>query len=351
MQNNYTDKQLEEYRQLLEGEKEVSILDHSAEDQLVAFHILLGKALEAEDYKEAHRLVKKANGIVLEEEKTLTEKMKEWVKISEGDFHVSFIDRELGIISEKDKNNRRQVMHQLKTEEIIEKVRGKEGWYRRIIRAIEPMDYKGAPTTPLNIQWPLMEDEPMFNIYSGNIAVIAGNFNAGKSAYCLAFIRLNMDKYKIDYYSSEMGSSELRLRLEQFENIELHEWDFDAFERSDFFQDIIDKDKINIIDFLEISDAFYKIGGILTKIHDKLRGGKGIAVVALQKPPGRLLGHGGGFSAEKPRVYLSIDSGVLTIVKAKNWHGTENPNNMKCNFRLYRGAKFERKGLWYRDMK
>jgi len=315
-----------------------------------AFHILFGKALEAEDTKEAYALIKKANGIVLDEEKTLTEKIREWVFLSDGEFSLSWLDKELGILSEQDKNNRSQAIHQLKKEEIIENVGGQQGRYRLIERGLEQMDYRTAPTTPLPIQWPLMEDEPMFNIYSGNIAVIAGNFNVGKSAYCLAFIRLNMDKFKINYYSSEMGSSELRIRLEQFENIELHEWDFDAFERSGFFHDVIDADRINIIDFLEISDAFYRIGGLLTKIHDKLRGGKGIAVVAIQKPPGRDLGHGGAFSAEKPRVYLSIDSGVMKIVKAKNWYGEENPNNKKCNFSLVKGAKFIRQGLWHRDM-
>ena len=48
---------------------------------------------------------------------------------------------------------------------------------------------------------------------------------------------------------------------------------------------------INIIDFLEISENFYEIGGRLREIHDKLKGA--VAVVALQKNAGTQTGLGG----------------------------------------------------------
>lgn len=353
MPSNLDEERLERIRKIFDGEEELPPVGRMDADVLTAFSILLDKALERQDYKEAMALIKKANGIVLEEEKTLTEKAREWVLVSTGSFTVSEICRALGFVRKEDAKERnviRQEIHRLKKTNTIESFGNRNDVYRLIEQNLEPMDFKNAPTAPLPVVWPLMEDGPMFNIYSGNIAVVAGNFNAGKTAYLLAFTRLNMEKFKINYYSSEMGSSELRIRLQQFENIELHEWDFEAFERSDFFQDVVDSGKITIIDFLEVSDAFYQVAGMLTKIHDKLRGGKGIALVALQKPPGRDLGRGGAFSAEKPRVYLSIESGVIKIVKAKNFHGDRNPNGMKRNFSLFRGAKFEPRGEWYRDV-
>jgi len=354
MQDNPDEARLERARKILDGEEPLPLLGSDREDEgaLHAFSILFDKALENQDYKEAITLIKKANGIMLDEEKTLTEKTREWILVSTGSFTVREICHVLGFIRKEDAKERnviRQEVHRLKKGGIIESFGERNDVYRLLVKELEPMDFKNAPTSPLDITWPLMEEEPMFDIYSGNLAIIAGNFNAGKTAYLLAFTRLNMDKFKINYYSSEMGSSELRLRLQHFEGITLEEWDFNAFERADYFHDVIDSEVINIIDFLEISEAFYQIGGMLTKIHNKLRGGKGIAVIALQKPPGRDLGHGGSFSAEKPRVYLSIDSGVMKIVKAKNFHGEQNPNGLKRSFRLYSGARFEGKGGWYRE--
>ena len=49
----------------------------------------------------------------------------------------------------------------------------------------------------------------------GNIIVVAGEQNAGKTAFLLNFVRLNMTRHEMFYYSSEMGASEMRKRLEK----------------------------------------------------------------------------------------------------------------------------------------
>ena len=110
----------------------------------------------------------------------------------------------------------------------------------------------------------------------------------------------------------------------------------DFREKSSNFSDIIMPDGLNIVDFYEISDKFWLIADDLKRIYDKLD--KGIAIVCLQKSPGKSEGRGGDFGLEKPRLYLNMDpdppdGAVLTIRKAKAWAVEgRNPNWYKTRF-------------------
>jgi hypothetical protein len=117
-----------------------------------------------------------------------------------------------------------------------------------------------------------------------------------------------------------------------------------VWERSGNFADVVKPDAINVIDFLEIHKDFWEVGGMLKDIHDKLR--KGTAVVALQKSKEKKVGRGGDMGLEKPRLYLAIDSGIITIVKCKNWQGERNPNGLSKRFRLVQGWKFVEDSQW-----
>ncbi len=148
----------------------------------------------------------------------------------------------------------------------------------------------------------------------GNIGIIAGSPNSGKTAFLLNFIRLNQNKHKIHLFSSEGGKEELRQRISKFD-YPLDSWKFSAWERAGDFADVIKPDDINVIDYLEIHDEFYKIGGIIKSISDRLK--NGFALIALQKNNGRDEGLGGSRGLEKPRLYLSMDAGRLKIVKGE----------------------------------
>ena len=219
---------------------------------------------------------------------------------------------------------------------LIERTR-RYGVYRKIESEAIPMDFLNAPTEELDVSLPLGISE-LIKIYPKNILLVAGVFDAGKSCFMLNTVRMNMDKHDVHYFNSEMGASELKLRLSKFEDIGLEEWRFSAFERSSNFADIIRPDDINIVDYLEVEDNFYLIAKELKAIHDKLE--KGIALIALQKDPQKEYGRGGSFGLEKPRLYLTLDrGGVAKIVKAKNWRGTSNPNGKICNFKIINGSK------------
>jgi hypothetical protein len=174
----------------------------------------------------------------------------------------------------------------------------------------------------------------------GNIVTIMGEPNAGKSAFLLNVVKLNMFDHKITYFSSEMGSMEMNARLEKF-GFGVADWQFTAIERNENFADVIvpGEGNINIIDFMEIYDNFYLVAQMLNDIYKKLAGA--IAIIAIQKNPGRDVGLGGHRSLEKPRLALAISSGLLKIVKAKNWKNQEvNPNGMEFEFKLVNGCKF-----------
>ena len=192
-----------------------------------------------------------------------------------------------------------------------------------------------------------------FNIHDlvetmpGNIILLAGSPNAGKTGLLLNIIQANQNDFETHYFNSEMGASELKKRLMLFDDTVLSEWKFKAWERSSNFADVIKpgKGKLNIIDFLELHENFYEIGGKLAEIHNKLKGA--VAIVALQKNAGSDTGLGGFRSLEKPRLYLSMEAGTLKIIKAKNWKGTENPNGKQVIFKVVQGCKFIQTRGWH----
>lgn len=227
----------------------------------------------------------------------------------------------------------------------IARVGARSGNWRRVESECQAIDWQAACEPPVDIALPFGLDK-LVELMPGNIAVVAGAPNSGKTAFLLNVVRENMRHAEVHYFNSEMGAGELRKRLSKFP-MPLDAWTFHAWERTDNFQDAIKPGKgvINIIDFLEISEDFYRVGGMLKAIHDKLNGA--LAIVALQKNRGTDLGLGGGRSLEKPRLYLSLDPGVCRIVKAKNWKTQTNPNGLQLNFKTVDGCRLLPEGDWH----
>lgn len=277
----------------------------------------------------------------IEKQDTVSQQVRDWIQTTQGWFSYAELDREIKIESRDAKALRRVILHNLVKAGKLERDPQKNGRFRLVVDEAPEMDWREADTScVLNLQWPFGL-EKLVSIYPKNIIIIAGSPNAGKTAFCLDFIARNMHRIElngllpIEYFSSEMGAEEMKIRLSKFET---SDWAFVARERSENFGDVVKPDRINIIDFLEISDNFFLIAQEIKKIHNKLN--KGIALVAIQKNPGAEAGRGGTFSEEKARLVLLMDSGIMKIKKAKNWAGGTNPNGLKWNFNLVQGAKF-----------
>jgi hypothetical protein len=74
-----------------------------------------------------------------------------------------------------------------------------------------------------------------------------------------------------------------------------------------------------------------------------------LAIVAIQKKVGQKWGHGQEFSAEKSKLYLSMDERKLSIVKGKSWANKKiDPNGLRVEFNIARGCEFEMTKEWYK---
>jgi len=250
---------------------------------------------------------------------------------------------DLGIKEPSEKAMVRMAFKRLVEKGELEPVPNRAGTYRSVNSILEKLDFMNADTTPFPIRFPLGVHEYV-QLYKKSLVVIAGEPNAGKTAFMLNTAWKNIDMTP-NYFSSEMGAAELQIRLKKFPH-NLQEWRrIKFYAKAADFPKVIDPNGLNIIDYLEVAKDFYEIGGMLTDIFNALD--KGVAVVAIQKPPGRDVGVGGARTLDKARLYMSIVPGELKIVKGKLWRNEQiNPNGMFVKFRLGGGANFVREGDW-----
>jgi hypothetical protein len=268
----------------------------------------------------------------------ISQDLRLWIESQEGHFKVTEYHAESQMVTKEQKHAVIQALKRLQDEGIIEKYGEQRGVYRRIESKADEIDFMGVEERVIDLKFPF-SIERWVKILPKNIIIIAGESNAGKTAFLLNVCENNMGKFKINYFSSEMGPMELRARLNKFQG-NLSHWkeNINFRERMSNFADVIKPNDINIIDFLEITNEFYRVGGMITEIHNKLK--KGICLIALQKNPGTDLGLGGMRSIEKARLYMSMGNNQVKIVKGKNWATDFNPNGMVFKFKLIQGSKF-----------
>lgn len=279
----------------------------------------------------------------------ITDVVREYVEEVSGTFTNSQIYGDLVVQTAPDKKRVRSELSRLAKKGIIERG-AKNGQYRKIDNDLNEMDFLNAQDEQCNIFMPFGLHK-IVKIMPGNIIVIAGQSNAGKTAFLMNIIRDNMREWGVHYFNSEMGSSELRLRLKLFDH-PIDSWEFKAYERSDNFHDVIrtGPGMLNIIDFIEIHDEFWKIGGMIREIHKRLDGA--VAIIAIQKNKGETLGRGGAMSIEKARLYLSLSPGTCKIAKAKNFIKPDfNPNGRSYDFKLVNGCNFVQVRDWHYKVK
>lgn len=267
--------------------------------------------------------------------------IREWVANTDGQtFTYEQLDRDLGIVNPQWKSFRRQIIKRLKDEGIVVPAGQQTGLYRLVSADAPTINWQAADENEvLDITLPFGMHE-LVKIQPKTVIVVAGAPDAGKTCWCFNFIRQNMQKHEIIYFSSEMGEIELKSRLAKFHTIKTGDWKFEAKERSSNFADVIRPDWLNVIDYMEVSDEFFKVGGWIREVWEKLD--KGIAVVCLQKKRGREheLGRGGEVTAEKARLYIAMDNNLVRIIKAKNWATNENPRGMAWRYQVVGGSRF-----------
>lgn len=204
--------------------------------------------------------------------------------------------------------------------------------YQVIDREAEIIDWKKADGDhyfPIILPFELHK---YVRLYPRSLMVIGGVSGEGKTTFVHNVINLNWRDHKIVLFDSENSAEELQNRLSHYPDFE--QWPDDLVkDRSANFADVIEPDAINIIDYLEIQDNFWVVGRYLREIRDTLK--TGVAIVNLQKGEGSNLPIGRDFARHLARVVITIDKGVLTIIKAKaRAQRNINPINKKWNFRI-----------------
>ena len=282
-------------------------------------------------------------------ESNLTKEIEEWISRLDGEFQTREVFDELAIPINK-KGTVSKILARLIEKRIIERSGKQRGRFRRVETELDLIDIFNCDEKTVNIQLPLGIHE-FAEIMPGNIIIVAGEPNMGKTALLLNIAASNMYDFDVSYFSSEMGDRELKKRLKLFEDVPFEDWrKFKPYARSENFADVVKSGEgsLNLIDFLEIHDEFYLVAKYIYEIYRKLNGA--VAVIALQKNPGTPYPLGGVRSLEKARLAITLErhnkTNVAVIRKLKNWKGKENPNGKQIQFKLVQGYKFITSDVW-----
>jgi len=296
------------------------------------------------------RMFDESKIIIPEPDTKESEQIKNWIKASPGEFNTRDIDYDLGFKEPKQKQLRTKILEKFVAEKTLSREGKRRGQYRPYKKELEVMDFMNAKDNFLPLRLPLGIHK-MVGIMPGNIIILAGEPNAGKTAMMLNIIKSNMGLFNVHYFNSEMGEGELQNRLKKFDDITLSQWHFNPYTRDKDFSDVIftGEKSLNIIDFLEIHDDFYAVGEKIKQIHVALKGA--VAIIAIQKNKGSEFGLGGNRTMEKARLVVNVEPGRFKITKAKNFVDPElNPNGLMCDWKLVNGCRFVmNKDNWYKN--
>jgi len=209
------------------------------------------------------------------------------------------------------------------------------------------------PTNVIKLNFPFGLEE-YIKIFPKSVGMVAGEKEAGKTLYLTEFTLMNMHHpLGVDLYNSETGKEQMKERLDNFDYEIPTPAPFNVYERYSNFADVIDPNRISVIDYLDFNSEVYQVGEEIDRIFRKLKGG--FALIGLQIPPPtkvlvrgveklvhRDLGYGGGFTAKRAILYLTLWEKRLKIKIAKTRLNPKvDPTNMQWTFHVNgTGSKF-----------
>jgi len=284
--------------------------------------------------------------------------IKLWIEDSTGCFTVDQLDREFCLTTRIEKNNRAVCLNRLTNKKLIYKDKRIKGKYHILNTKLDTIDLFSVSETPFPINLPF--DLHRYIILPKKcIVILAGSSNAGKTALLLNILNSNLQQpYKKMYLMSEMGPGEYKDRVSRLDKIDLKQWQQQiiASERSSDFNGAIEHhnpDGITCIDFLEEVDGeYYRIATDIRNIYDSL--GDGVAIIAIQKKTTEEYARGGQATAEKSRLYMTVDllqvenhSIVcsLRIIKLKRYSG-RNLQGHEIFFEIHSGSQISPLSDW-----
>ncbi len=285
--------------------------------------------------------------------------IEQWVALAAGKFNVRDIWQELGIDSSEGKQHLRVILTRLVKDNVVARL-SNNGDFRCVDHSLVPVEWQSAdPNKTLPLVFPFGEHD-LCKIFPKSIIIVAGSKNAGKTAYLYNFIALNIGSFIIDLFNSETSPEQMH---ERFAPLEIPvPAPFSVYERYDNYADVIHPEHLSVIDYLDLNSEVYLVGAEIDAIFRKLT--TGCAIIGLQKPPPvksvykgvekvlyRDLAYGGGFTAKRAVLYITMDANKLKLLYVKTPRNPKShPDNMTWTFRVAEdGTHFENVQRYYGD--
>lgn len=269
---------------------------------------------------------------------------KRWIKRAQGKFSAFVFAKEVGI---QDVQLRDQVLDELVVQNMLDRDASRNGWYHRIDSMPEPTDWMDAEVEVAPIILPLGLNDLAY-ISPGNIIVLAGESNSGKTAFAMNTLYANLMQNggcyeRVRYLNSEMHPAEFKGRAFSLDSRREAWAGLELIPRTRDFHHVIDPNGLNIIDYLENLDDFWAVGKKIEDIHNRLE--SGVVLICLQKKKGLELARGGDFTLEKARLALSMFwdgwANYLRITKCKFPVQYPNPQGQEMDFTIEHGGVFQ----------
>ena len=231
------------------------------------------------------------------------------------------------------------------------------GRYRRVAQ-VKPIKVFGRERKlPKEITFPrdfntMDEILPAYDIIirEGDLILISGRSNYGKTALCMNFCGENIESHPVlmgNEYTTIDHEPAPRF-MNRLDNMDWINWaNGDGEDKfvllpvyADYAEHIM-RDRINIVDWLNIDTGeFYLISHVMEEIKRQL--GKGIGIIAIQKAEGAMSGRGGQFTKDFADVEILLDEYgereiMLTMGKVKE--STKKVSGRKFAFSIENGVK------------
>lgn len=287
-------------------------------------------------------------------EKNTKTLLKEFILISDGQFTIDDVMRELNLLSNR-RNAVKCALSDFAKEGLVERQGLRSGTYTPIRSTGLMMNdiVLNASTKPIQINLPLAI-ESMINAYNRNLIVIQGLSNTGKTAFLMEIARLNKKNFSpIKYINTEMDASEIKDRIER-RNIDLE--DFLSYVQfflvksthmSGAIRYEIEPNGLNLVDYLHLEDATL-MATEMDKIQERLD--NGIAVVAIQKYFGKDMGYGGHGVKNRARLVIDLSKDIVTLKKVKSpkfWHKEIRLDDSYRKFEYSKDGSIKPKSSWF----
>ena len=236
----------------------------------------------------------------------------------------------------------RNIMYQLAEVKVVKPSGKKDGAYK-VLKKVERVNVFGVERErkpPIDLMFPRDRDTgmelpfaEMVTIRQGDLVLIAGFSNFGKTTLALNFTAENLHLNPVlmgNEYTDTDDQPKQRF-LNRLDAMDWADWTngdgqdrFELLPVHDDFEDSVIKDRINIIDWIDIESDFWEIKNISKRLKKAVGGGAVIAVI--QKNEGKDTGVGGGMTKFYTDLELLVDKHTniesrITIGKVKEYSG------------------------------